>query len=162
MSIGALLLLALSASADNFAVSLALGMSQTARIAKLALRLSVTFGLCQFLMPLLGWLAGSRVTFLFHGHERWPLFASLLFVGWRMLRSTGASDKARQSCLKSGGSILVLALGNQPGFTRGWLWARDDSCQHSRSKYNSWRSWRGTITSGHLVWEAAGLCTRQI
>ena len=110
MTTGALLLLALSASADNFAVSLALGMSQTARIAKLALRLSVTFGLCQFLMPLLGWLAGSRVTFLFRGHERWPLFASLLFVGWRMLRSAKASGQARQSDLKSGGSILVLAL----------------------------------------------------
>ncbi|MGC2401077.1 MAG: manganese efflux pump [Acidobacteriaceae bacterium] len=110
MSIGALLLLALSVSADNFAVSLALGMSQTMRIAKLALRLSLTFGLCQFLMPLLGWLAGSRLTFLFRGYERWPLFASLLFVGWRLLRAPDASDKAQQSDLESAGSILGLAL----------------------------------------------------
>lgn len=110
MNISALILLALSVSTDNFAVSLALGMSQRARIARLALRLSFTFGLCQFLMPLLGWLGGSRVAFLFHGHERWPLFASLIFVGWRMLRSAGTSDKAGQSDLESLGATLSLAL----------------------------------------------------
>jgi manganese efflux pump family protein len=110
MGIGALMLLALSVSTDNFAVSLGLGMSQAGRIAKLAIQLSLTFGLCQFLMPLLGWLGGAQVTFLFRGQERWPLFASLTFVGWRMLRSAGSSDKARESDLASLGSILGLAL----------------------------------------------------
>jgi putative Mn2+ efflux pump MntP len=110
MSISALILLALSVSTDNFAVSLALGMSQRARIARPALRLSFTFGLCQFLMPLLGWLGGSRVAFLFRGHERWPLFVSLIFVGWRMLRSADTSDKARQSDVESLGARLSLAI----------------------------------------------------
>jgi putative Mn2+ efflux pump MntP len=110
MSISALILLALSVSTDNFAVSLALGMSQRAHSAGLALRLSFTFGLCQFLMPLLGWLGGARVAFLFRGHERWPLFVSLIFVGWRMLRSADTSDKARQSDLELLGARLSLAF----------------------------------------------------
>ena len=106
MRISALILLALSVSMDNFAVGLGLGMSRPTRMARLAL----TFGACQLLMPLLGWLGGSQVAFLFRGHERWPLFASLAFVGWRMVRSARESVKAQQTGSLTPETILGLAL----------------------------------------------------
>lgn len=110
MHFGVLMLLALSVSIDNFSVPLSLGMSQPVRVPGLAFRLPLTFGACQFLMPLLGWLAGSQVAFLFRGYERWPLFASLIFVGWRMLRSTTEPDKAGRSGPLAAGTIIGLAL----------------------------------------------------
>ena len=110
MSILALLLLGLSISMDNFAVSLSLGMSQLNRSVKAVLSVPLMFGVCQFLMPLLGWLAGSRVAFLFQGHERWPLFLSLVFVGWRMVRSAKESEKSLPGRAQSLAFVLSLSL----------------------------------------------------
>jgi manganese efflux pump family protein len=110
MSIGALLLLALGVSMDNFAVSLAIGTAQSLRTLKPMVRLALVFGLFQVLMPLLGWLGGSQVAFLFRGHESWILCGVLAFVGWRMLRSAQESDQGQLISLATLGATLGLGF----------------------------------------------------
>jgi putative Mn2+ efflux pump MntP len=110
MSTSALMLLALSVSMDNFAVSLGISTAQPVRTVKPMLRLVLAFGAFQFFMPLLGWLGGSRVAVLFRGHESWLLCAALAFVGWRMLRSSEESDETRHTDLSSLGAVLSLAF----------------------------------------------------
>ena len=109
MSIGALLLLALSVSMDNFAVSLGVGAAQPVLAVRPMLRLALAFGAFQVFMPLLGWLGGIQAAFLFRGHESWILCGALAFVGWRMLRST-ESDQAQRSNLLSGSAVLTLGF----------------------------------------------------
>jgi putative Mn2+ efflux pump MntP len=110
MSIIALLLLALGVSMDNFAVSLAIGTAQSVRRVKPMVRLALVFGVFQVLMPLLGWLGGSQVAFLFRGRESWILCGVLAFVGWRMLRSAQESEQVQSSALESLGATLSLGF----------------------------------------------------
>jgi manganese efflux pump family protein len=110
MSISVLLLLALGVSMDNFAVSLAIGTAQSVRTVKPMLRLALVFGVFQFLMPLLGWLGGFQVAFLFRGSESWILCGVLAFAGWRMLRSAQESELVQPSALSSLGTTLSLGF----------------------------------------------------
>jgi len=110
MSISALLLLALSVSMDNFAVSLGLGTAQSVLRVRPMVRLALAFGVFQAFMPMLGWLGGSQVAFLFRGYEAWILCGALVFVGWRMLWSTEESDQALYSNVLSIGVVLSLGF----------------------------------------------------
>jgi putative Mn2+ efflux pump MntP len=110
MSVAGLLLLALSVSMDNFAVSLGIGTAQPSLAVRPMLRLALTFGIFQAVMPLLGWLGGMQAAFLFRGYESWILCGALVFVGWRMLRSTEESDQAQRSNLLSVSAVLSLGL----------------------------------------------------
>jgi manganese efflux pump family protein len=110
MSIGALLFLALGVSMDNFAVSLAIGTAQSVRTVKPMLRLALVFGAFQVLMPLLGWLGGSQVAFLFRGRESWIVCGVLAFVGWRMLQSAQDSEQVQPSALPSLSTTLSLGF----------------------------------------------------
>jgi putative Mn2+ efflux pump MntP len=110
MSISALLLLALGVSMDNFAVSLAIGTAQSVRTVKPMVRLALMFGAFQLLMPLLGWVGGSQVAFLFRGHESWILCGALAFVAWRTLRSAQESGQVQPSALPSLGAVVSLGF----------------------------------------------------
>jgi putative Mn2+ efflux pump MntP len=110
MSIAALLLLALSVSMDNFAVSFGIGTAQPCLPVRPMLRLVLPFGAFQAFMPLLGWLGGMQAAFLFRGYESWILCGALAFVGWRMFRSTEESDQAQRSNLLSVSAVLSLGL----------------------------------------------------
>jgi manganese efflux pump family protein len=110
MGIGALLLLALSVSMDNFAVSLGVATAQQVLAVKSMFRLALIFGAFQVFMPFLGWLGGSQVAFLFRGYESWILCGALASVGWRMIRSTEESNQARCSDLASVGTVVSLGF----------------------------------------------------
>jgi len=119
MNFGALLLLALGVSMDNFAVSLAIGTGQSVRTVRSMVRLALVFGVFQVLMPLLGWLGGSPVAFLFRGRESWILCGVLAFVGWRMLHSAQESEQVRSTPWSLSAPHLVLVL--RQALTRWWL-----------------------------------------
>jgi manganese efflux pump family protein len=104
------MLLALGISMDNFAVSLGIGTANPVRRVKDHLRLVIAFGVFQFFMPLLGWLAGSQIIFLSHGYESWLLCAALTFVGWCMLRSSRQTDEIQQIYLSSPCALFSLAF----------------------------------------------------
>ncbi|MFP4193396.1 MAG: manganese efflux pump MntP family protein [Desulfosalsimonas sp.] len=81
-----IILIAVSLAMDAFAVSVAAGT--TGGLPKRAVfRLSFHFGLFQFMMPVLGWYAGSRIAPLISAVDHWVAFTLLLFVGFRMIKS---------------------------------------------------------------------------
>jgi manganese efflux pump family protein len=110
MNLGALMLLALGISMDNFAVSLGIGTANPVRRVKEHVRLAIVFGVFQFFMPLLGWLGGSQIIFLSHGYESRFLCAALAFVGWCMLRSSKESNQTKHIDLSSLSPVLSLAF----------------------------------------------------
>lgn len=87
MTVVEILLLALALSIDAFAVSLA--AASTGRISggRAAFRLSFHFGLFQFLMPVLGWAAGTGIAPLISAYDHWIAFGLLTVVAIRMIRS---------------------------------------------------------------------------
>ena len=48
-------------------------------------RIGFHFGLFQFFMPIIGWLAGQGLAGQIHDYDRWVAFALLSYVGFKML-----------------------------------------------------------------------------
>ena len=78
---------------DAFAVAIAVGSRLQKPHFRQFFRLSFHFGLFQFLMPIIGWIAGSRVAELIHGWDHWIAFALLLFVGGKMILESRHKEK---------------------------------------------------------------------
>jgi len=89
MELYEILVIAVGLAMDAFAVSLSAGASGHASTFRSMFRLSFHFGLFQFLMPVLGWYAGSRVAHLITAVDHWIAFGLLVLVGLRMIRSAG-------------------------------------------------------------------------
>ena len=80
-----ILLIAVGLSADCFAVALGASTQITKHFRLQVLRISISFGLFQALMPVLGWLAGKTVIELIENYDHWVAFALLVIVGVRMV-----------------------------------------------------------------------------
>ncbi|QEW00528.1 manganese efflux pump [Microbacterium caowuchunii] len=85
MSLLTLLIVAIGVSADAFAVSLAQGVRLRRRVHREALRIALTFGLFQALMPLLGWAVGAQLNAVIAPVDHWVAFGLLTLIGGRML-----------------------------------------------------------------------------
>jgi len=95
MRLAEILLIAVGLAMDAFAV--ALGGGACGKLARLrpAIRLSFHLGLFQFMMPILGWYAGTLVEGAVHRFAPWVACALLAWVGGRMVRSgLAAGDEA--------------------------------------------------------------------
>jgi len=80
-----ILLIAIGLSADCFAVALGVSTQITRRFPLQILRVSLSFGLFQVLMPIIGWLAGTTVVEFIESFDHWVAFGLLAIVGGRML-----------------------------------------------------------------------------
>jgi putative Mn2+ efflux pump MntP len=103
-----LLLIALSMAMDAFAVSLSIGTTRHASTPRSVFRLSFHFGLFQFLMPILGWLAGSTFASFISQIDHWIAFALLAFVGGRMVHAGLDPTQSSFSGDPSRGSTLMI------------------------------------------------------
>jgi putative Mn2+ efflux pump MntP len=129
-----LALVALALSVDAFAVALAAAATGRVGGSRGVFRLSFHFGLFQFLMPVLGWAAGSALSGAIASVDHWLAFALLGVVGVRMLRSArrfeglprgGAEDPSRGMsllALSTAVSIDALAVGLGLGMMRIRIW----------------------------------------
>ncbi len=132
MSFLSILLIALGLAMDAFAVALGAGASGRARGRRAAFRLSFHFGLFQFLMPVIGWLIGTRVAGLIAAFDHWVAFALLAVVGARMVRAgldasaeAGAGDPSRGATLimlSVATSLDALAIGLTLAMLRVDIW----------------------------------------
>ena len=80
-----ILLIAVGLSADCFAVALGISTQITRRFLFQVLRVSLSFGLFQALMPILGWFAGTTIVEFIEIFDHWVAFGLLAIVGGRML-----------------------------------------------------------------------------
>lgn len=77
------------------------------------LRLSLTFGFFQFLMPVIGWALGLTVRGFIESWDHWIAFALLAWIGGNMIRGGGDDSEDGESCSvdpTKGRKLLILAV----------------------------------------------------
>ena len=104
-----LLLLALGLSMDAFAAALCRGLSLGTPRWRQAAVPGLWFGAFQGLMPLLGWLLGTRFAFCAAALDHWIAFGLLTVLGLNMLRESGEESEAGSGSL-AWRPMLALAL----------------------------------------------------
>ncbi len=112
MELWYIFLIALSLSADCFAVALAGSLSLKTLSFLGVARTSLAFGIAQGVMPVLGWLAGKTIVELIADYDHWFAFALLSFAGGRMLwASLHSRDGERKSTdITRGWQLLILSV----------------------------------------------------
>lgn len=102
-----ILLIAFGLAMDAFAVSLAAGALKEVRGARATFRLSFHFGLFQFMMPVIGWYAGSTIVSYIAAFDHWIAFGLLGYVGGRMIISGSSKRENAFGSDPSRGYLLV-------------------------------------------------------
>lgn len=112
MDFFSILVIALSLSADCFAVSLSGGATQPNYSPLKMVRLALVFGFAQFIMPVIGWLLGNTVVDLISSYDHWIAFALLLIIGGRMIWESfdKKSDVKEAADITRGFILVTLAL----------------------------------------------------
>ena len=102
------LLIAISMSMDAFAVCIGVGTTRRAEGPRSTFRLAFHFGLFQFIMPVLGWMAGATITRYIAAYDHWVAFGLLGLIGSRMVLSGFNPNTNEQKKDPSRGWSLVL------------------------------------------------------
>jgi putative Mn2+ efflux pump MntP len=113
VSFASLLLLALGLSMDAAAVSAARGLATPEVRPRHVLLVALFFGGFQGLMPLLGWLLGSRLGPLVAAWDHWIAFTLLVGLGGKMIwesRSSNEDEKPADGELYAMKTMLLLAI----------------------------------------------------
>lgn len=89
--------IAVGLAMDALAVAIATGLTLRQVNGRQVFRLAWHFGLFQFLMPVVGWLAGRTVAGFIGSFDHWLAFAMLAFIGGRMIYEscTRGEDESR-------------------------------------------------------------------
>ena len=124
--------LAVGLAMDALAVAVATGLLLGRPSPGHVLRLAFHFGLFQFLMPVVGWLAGRSVAVYIRDFDHWVAFGLLAFVAGKMLREAlrdgadvPAGDPTRGwmlLVLSIATSIDALAVGLSMAFLEVSVW----------------------------------------
>ena len=103
--------IALALAMDAFAVSVGLGVSHKGLSRRQVFRLATGFGLFQFLMPLLGWLAGQTIIESIKTVDHWVAFGLLFLLGSKMIyESFRGQDKENKSRGDQTRGLVLLLL----------------------------------------------------
>lgn len=108
MSLLTIFLLAVALGVDAFSVAIGIGAANHKKSWAPVWRLSLAFGLFQFVMPLIGWLAGSTVVELISGFDHWIAFALLAFIGGKMIREGLEKESDEEKADQTRGWPLLL------------------------------------------------------
>ena len=109
MGLGTIILIAFGVSMDAFAVSITNGMVLREVKLKDALRIGGFFGAFQAIMPLIGWLVGTRFQGYIWKLDHWIAFLLLGFIGGKMIHE--AIKSKNEECPTIGSE--EKALGNK-------------------------------------------------
>ena len=88
-----ILLIGVGLSMDAFAVSICKGLGMTKVNRKQALTIGLYFGGFQALMPLTGYLLGSRFASYIERWDHWIAFVLLAFIGGNMIRESREQEE---------------------------------------------------------------------
>ena len=113
MSLTSLFALAVALALDAFAVAVCSGCTLKEVRPVHFVRLSLTFGFFQFLMPVIGWTLGLTVRDFIETWDHWVAFLLLLWIGGNMLRSgLGSEEEERldEQDPTKGSRLFMLAI----------------------------------------------------
>ena len=102
--------IAVGLAADCFAVAFSGSISMRTLSFLQVFRVSLSFGIFQALMPVLGWLAGRTVVELIEGYDHWLAFILLALVGSRMIWESFRSRDGRRENTDITKGFLLLTL----------------------------------------------------
>jgi len=88
MDLPTILLIAVGLGMDAFAVALCTGATRSDIWFRPGFRLSFHFGLFQFMMPIIGWAAGTTFVRFIEGYDHWIAFGLLAYVGGKMIKES--------------------------------------------------------------------------
>ena len=110
LSIAEIALVAVALGCDAFAVGMGVGTRYHDR--GHVFRLSFHFGFFQFLMPVIGWLLGSRLVDIVRLWGVWIAAGLLIVIGVHMIIESlkGEHDETKQSDPTRGVSLIVLSV----------------------------------------------------
>jgi putative Mn2+ efflux pump MntP len=101
-----ILLIALGLAMDAFAVSIVTGSVYRELHVKHALRMALSFGLFQAVMPVIGFLAGLGLKDYISRVDHWVAFGLLAFVGGKMIYEAFRIESAEKN--RDPSNLLIL------------------------------------------------------
>lgn len=105
-----ILLIAIGLSADCFAVALSSSISRRTLSSLQILRVALSFGIFQAVMPVLGWLAGNTIVEFISDYDHWLAFGLLGFVGGRMVWESFHSRDGKSTDRDVTKGLMLLTL----------------------------------------------------
>jgi putative Mn2+ efflux pump MntP len=108
-----LMSIAVALAMDAFAVAMVTGLTVKPLTRRHVFRLAFHFGLFQFLMPLIGWAAGSAVQRYIETFDHWFAFGLLSVVGGHMIWGAvcgGEEGKRSRKDPTSGWALVMLSV----------------------------------------------------
>jgi putative Mn2+ efflux pump MntP len=108
MHILTLVFIAFGLAMDALAVSIASGVVIKRLRIDHALRIALFFGAFQAAMPIIGWLAGSRLKDLVSGVDHWIAFGLLSLIGCKMIYESTKMKSERREINPLNASVLLL------------------------------------------------------
>ena len=105
-----ILVIAVGLSADCFAVAFSGSIAMRAISLFQVVRASLSFGIFQALMPVLGWLVGRTVVDLIADYDHWLAFALLTVIGGRMIWKSFHSEDSRTAGADITKGIVLVTL----------------------------------------------------
>ncbi len=107
MNLSLLILTAIGLSIDGFAVSVVYGIYATKQKLKIALKLSLIFGVFHIIMPLLGYLAGTGIKDYIEAFDHWTAFLILLYIGIKMIIEEKKNKKKKAKEYNTGLKVIL-------------------------------------------------------
>ena len=108
MDLLTVLLIAIGLGIDAFSVAIGIGAANDKKSWAPVLRLAAAFGLFQFVMPIIGWLAGLTVVEIIASFDHWIAFALLALVGGKMIREGFEKESDEEKADQTRGWPLLL------------------------------------------------------
>jgi putative Mn2+ efflux pump MntP len=112
MDLIAVFFIAIGLAMDAFSVCISAGICIPEIKAGHYIRLALTFGFFQFLMPLIGYAAGVTVEPVIKSYDHWIAFALLCYIGGKMIHEglKKKSDECETRDPSRGKTLLILAI----------------------------------------------------
>ena len=102
--------IALGLAMDAFAVSVTAGIQLADSDYRRVARLALSFGLFQFLMPVVGWFAGRSLSHWLQTFDHWVAFGLLVLIGGKMLWESFRPPETSRKDPTRGWTLLVLSI----------------------------------------------------
>jgi putative Mn2+ efflux pump MntP len=111
MNLITIFILAVGLGVDAFSVAIGIGATNDKKSWAPVLRLAAAFGVFQFVMPIIGWLAGLTVVEIIASFDHWIAFALLALVGGKMIwEGFGKESDEEKGDQTRGWPLLLLSI----------------------------------------------------
>jgi putative Mn2+ efflux pump MntP len=110
MELSEIVIIAIGLSLDAFAVALGAGSVGRINGHRGAVRLSFHFGLFQFLMPVIGWYAGTEIEPFVNKMDSWIAFFLLFYVGAKMIWESYKVEAHSRKDPSKGKEMVLLSF----------------------------------------------------